>query len=69
MQKDEGQPQQVVMVMPLLEGLDGVKKNVEILRETTSAFPKPAQEMYGKLMSRPLTNSCPATTLFSSEKP
>ena len=26
LQKEEGQPQQVVMVVPLLEGLDGVKK-------------------------------------------
>ncbi|MBG7606955.1 MAG: tyrosine--tRNA ligase [Verrucomicrobia bacterium] len=50
MQKDEGQPQQVVMVMPLLEGLDGVKKMSKSYGNYIGVS-EPAQEMYGKLMS------------------
>ena len=36
LQKDEGQPQQVVLVLPILEGLDGVQKMSKSLT-TTSA--------------------------------
>ncbi|MDE0835499.1 MAG: tyrosine--tRNA ligase [Akkermansiaceae bacterium] len=50
MQKDEGQPQQVVMVMPLLEGLDGVKKMSKSYGNYIGVS-EPPQEMYGKLMS------------------
>lgn len=50
MQKDEGQAQQVVMVMPLLEGLDGVKKMSKSYGNYIGVS-EPAQEMYGKLMS------------------
>lgn len=50
MQKDEGQPQQVVMVMPLLEGLDGVKKMSKSYGNYIGVSDTP-QEMYGKLMS------------------
>ncbi|MFD2257194.1 tyrosine--tRNA ligase [Luteolibacter algae] len=50
MQKDEGQPQQVVMVMPLLEGLDGVKKMSKSYGNYIGVSESP-QEMYGKLMS------------------
>jgi len=50
MQKDEGQPQQVVMVMPLLEGLDGVKKMSKSYGNYIGVS-EPAQEMFGKLMS------------------
>ncbi|MEK6232307.1 MAG: tyrosine--tRNA ligase [Luteolibacter sp.] len=50
MQKDEGQPQQVVMVMPLLEGLDGVKKMSKSYGNYIGVS-DPPQEMYGKLMS------------------
>ena len=50
MQKDEGQPQQVVMVMPLLEGLDGVKKMSKSYDNYIGVSEAP-QEMYGKLMS------------------
>ncbi|MDP4624594.1 MAG: tyrosine--tRNA ligase [Akkermansiaceae bacterium] len=50
MQKDEGQPQQVVMVMPLLEGLDGVKKMSKSYGNYIGVSDAP-QEMYGKLMS------------------
>ena len=50
MQKDEGQAQQVVMVMPLLEGLDGVKKMSKSYGSYIGVS-EPAQEMYGKLMS------------------
>lgn len=50
MQKGEGQPQQVVMVMPLLEGLDGVKKMSKSYGNYIGVSDAP-QEMFGKLMS------------------
>ena len=50
MQKDEGQPQQVVMVMPLLEGLDGVKKMSKSYGNYIGVS-EPAPEIFGKLMS------------------
>ena len=50
LQKEEGQPQQVVMVMPLLEGLDGVKKMSKSYGNYVGVSDAP-QEMFGKLMS------------------
>lgn len=50
MQKDEGQPQQVVMVMPLLEGLDGVRKMSKSY-DNYIGVSDPSLEMFGKLMS------------------
>lgn len=50
MQKAEGQPQQVVIVMPLLEGLDGVKKMSKSYGNYIGVSESP-QEMFGKLMS------------------
>lgn len=50
LQKEEGQPQQVVMVMPLLEGLDGVKKMSKSYGNYIGVSDEP-QEMFGKLMS------------------
>jgi len=50
LQKEEGQPQQVVMVMPLLEGLDGVKKMSKSYGNYVGVS-DPVQEMFGKLMS------------------
>jgi len=50
MQKAESQPQQVVMVMPLLEGLDGVKKMSKSYGNYIGVSEAP-QEMFGKLMS------------------
>ena len=50
LQKEEGQPQQVVMVMPLLEGLDGVRKMSKSYGNYIGVN-DPPQEMYGKLMS------------------
>jgi tyrosyl-tRNA synthetase len=50
MQKAEGQPQQVVMVMPLLEGLDGVKKMSKSYGNYIGVS-EPPQEMFGKIMS------------------
>src|SRR5689334_13270797 len=49
-QKEEGQPQQVVMTMPLLEGLDGVKKMSKSLGNFVGVS-EPAADMFGKLMS------------------
>lgn len=50
LQKEEGMPQQVVMLMPLLEGLDGVKKMSKSSHNYVGVSEVP-QEMFGKLMS------------------
>jgi tyrosyl-tRNA synthetase len=50
LQKEEGQPQQVVMVMPLLEGLDGVRKMSKSYDNYIGVSDAP-HEMFGKLMS------------------
>ncbi|MEE9451907.1 MAG: tyrosine--tRNA ligase [Gammaproteobacteria bacterium] len=50
LQKHFGQPPQVVMTMPLIEGLDGVKKMSKSLGNYISIDESPEQ-MFGKLMS------------------
>jgi tyrosyl-tRNA synthetase len=50
LQKEEGQPQQVVFLMPLLEGLDGVQKMSKSLGNYVG-IGEAAGEMFGKLMS------------------
>jgi tyrosyl-tRNA synthetase len=50
LQKEEGQPQQTVICMPLLEGLDGVKKMSKSAQNYVGVNEHPA-EMFGKLMS------------------
>ena len=49
-QKEENRPQQVVLTMPLLEGLDGVKKMSKSLGNFVGVS-EPATDMFGKLMS------------------
>jgi tyrosyl-tRNA synthetase len=49
-QKEENQPQQVVLTMPLLEGLDGVKKMSKSLGNFVGVN-EPAADQFGKLMS------------------
>src|SRR3954465_6156486 len=49
-QKEEKQPQQVVLTMPLLEGLDGVKKMSKSLGNFVGVS-EPPTDMFGKLMS------------------
>ncbi|HEY6071642.1 MAG TPA: tyrosine--tRNA ligase [Chthoniobacterales bacterium] len=49
-QKEENQPQQVVLTMPLLEGLDGVKKMSKSLGNYVGVS-EPAVDQFGKLMS------------------
>jgi len=49
-QEEEGMPQQVVLTMPLLEGLDGVKKMSKSLGNFVGVN-EPAADMFGKLMS------------------
>src|SRR5213594_2679140 len=49
-QKEEGQPQQVVFLLPILEGLDGTKKMSKSFGNFV-AVNEPAPEMFGKLMS------------------
>lgn len=50
LQKEEGMPQQVVMLMPLLEGLDGTKKMSKSSHNYVGVS-EPAAEMVNKLMS------------------
>lgn len=50
LQREEGQAQQVVFLMPLLEGLDGVQKMSKSLGNYVGVS-EPPNEMFGKLMS------------------
>jgi tyrosyl-tRNA synthetase len=50
LQKGEGQEPQVVITMPLLEGLDGVKKMSKSLGNYIG-ISEPPNEMFGKIMS------------------
>ncbi len=50
LQKEEGQPQQAVICMPLLEGLDGIKKMSKRAHKYVGVS-EPPNEMFGKLMS------------------
>ncbi len=49
-QKEEGMPQQVVFLLPILEGLDGSKKMSKSLGNFVGVS-EPAGDMFGKLMS------------------
>jgi len=50
LQREQSQPQQVVFLMPLLEGLDGVNKMSKSLGNYVGVSEPPA-EIFGKLMS------------------
>jgi tyrosyl-tRNA synthetase len=50
LQREEAQPQQVALMMPLLEGLDGVQKMSKSLGNYVGVSEAPG-EMFGKLMS------------------
>jgi tyrosyl-tRNA synthetase len=50
LQRGEGQPEQVVLLLPLLEGLDGVQKMSKSLGNYVGVS-EPPIEMFGKLMS------------------
>ena len=50
LQEQYGQPPQVVVTMPILEGLDGVQKMSKTL-DNFIGIAEPPQEMFGKLMS------------------
>ncbi len=50
LQRHYGQPQQIVLMMPIIEGLDGVQKMSKSLNNAIGVH-EPAGEMYGKLMS------------------
>jgi len=52
LQKAHSQPPQIVLTMPLLEGLDGVQKMSKSLGNYV-AINEPADDMFGKLMSIP----------------
>src|SRR5437016_2424761 len=49
-QKEEGMPQQIVFLLPILEGLDGSKKMSKSLGNFVG-ISEPAADMFGKLMS------------------
>jgi tyrosyl-tRNA synthetase len=50
LQRDYGQKPQIVLMTPILEGLDGVQKMSKSLNNAIG-IDEPASEMYGKLMS------------------
>lgn len=50
LQRDYGQSPQIVLMTPIIEGLDGVQKMSKSLNNAIGIH-EPAQEMYGKLMS------------------
>jgi tyrosyl-tRNA synthetase len=50
LQRKDGQPPQIVLMTPILEGLDGVHKMSKSLGNAIGIH-EPAGEMYGKLMS------------------
>jgi tyrosyl-tRNA synthetase len=50
LQKEEGQPQQVVLLLPILEGLDGVQKMSKTLGNYVGVT-DPPNDIFGKLMS------------------
>lgn len=50
LQKDQGQRQQTILMMPLLEGLDGVQKMSKSLNNYIGITDSP-NEMFGKIMS------------------
>src|SRR4030095_8146275 len=50
LQREEGQPEQVVFLLPLLEGLDGVQKMSKSIGNYIGVS-EPPVEMFGKLMS------------------
>jgi tyrosyl-tRNA synthetase len=50
LQRDYGQKPQIILMTPILEGLDGVQKMSKSLNNAIG-INEPAQEMYGKLMS------------------
>jgi len=50
LQRHFGQPQQIVLMTPILEGLDGVQKMSKSLNNAIGIH-EPPSEMYGKLMS------------------
>ena len=50
LQRDAGQPPQIILMTPILEGLDGVQKMSKSLGNAIG-IQEPTGEMYGKLMS------------------
>jgi tyrosyl-tRNA synthetase len=52
LQRDFGQEPQVIMTVPILEGLDGVQKMSKSLGNSIG-IEEPAKEIYGKVMSIP----------------
>ncbi len=50
LQRKDGQPEQIVLMTPILEGLDGVQKMSKSLGNAIG-IQEPPSEMYGKLMS------------------
>src|SRR5580698_7343061 len=50
LQRHFGQPQQIILMMPIIEGLDGVQKMSKSLGNAIGVH-EPSAEMYGKLMS------------------
>jgi tyrosyl-tRNA synthetase len=68
LQRDAGRPGQVAMVLPLLEGTDGVQKMSKSLGNHIG-ISEPPEEMYGKLMSISDTSMRRYYELLSAEGP
>jgi tyrosyl-tRNA synthetase len=69
-QKSYGQPPQIVITMPILEGTDGVEKMSKSLGNYIGITESP-QEMYGKIMSLPdnlVSRYFRLTTLLNDEE-
>src|ERR1700737_846190 len=68
LQRAFGQPPQVVMTMPLLEGLDGVRKMSKSYGNYVG-LTDPPEDMYGKLMSIPDQMTVRYYELLTSARP
>jgi tyrosyl-tRNA synthetase len=70
LQRDFGQEPQVIMTVPILEGLDGIQKMSKSLGNSIG-IEEPAKEIYGKVMSIPdslLLRYYELTTPLSAEE-
>src|SRR5258708_40299775 len=68
LQRHCGQAEQAVMTMPLLEGLDGVRKMSKSYGNYVGLTDKP-EDMYGKLMSIPDPLTVRYYELLTSARP
>lgn len=68
LQKEAAQKQQLIFTVPILEGLDGVKKMSKSLNNHIGLLEAPT-EQFGKMMSLPDSLICRYYTLLTTESP